>query len=58
MKKTAKNTEVVETFTSSTGVVVRVREKHLDTGILARFLIGLPQVADATVDNKTEKKTA
>ncbi|WP_182006110.1 hypothetical protein [Priestia aryabhattai] len=54
MKKTAKNTEVVDTFTSSRGVVVRVRGKHLDTGILARFLLGLPQVAD----NKTEEKTA
>ncbi|MGG3193003.1 hypothetical protein [Priestia aryabhattai] len=56
MKNKAKNTKIVDTFNCSNGGVIRVRGKNLDTSIMARFFLGLPQVAQK--NDTDNKKTA
>lgn len=50
---TDKQLDIVETFTASNGGTVEVVGKKLDTKVMARFLLGLPQV-----NNSDTKKTA
>ena len=49
-KQQTADKQIVETFTASNGGTVRVVGKKLDTKVMARFLLGLPQVNNADTE--------
>ncbi|PGL29740.1 hypothetical protein CN930_28815 [Bacillus cereus] len=56
MKIKVQELPVVETFKCSNGGTIRVRGKKLDTTIMARFLLGLPQINNKNADNNVNNK--